>query len=131
MRQAVEAGSLPAACERLSLVPGIGRNGHLALKLNLAIANSDRPLWQQVTDWEREGRALVDELQRFLVKNTAAAGTRTVLPSPRNSASAPVAAFRDAPGWPTAMCWPPVNLPGALPAAAGQWSVGEMARARK
>ena len=72
LRRAVEAGSLPAACERLALVPGMDRNGRLALKLNLAVAESDRPLWQQVTDWEREARALVDELQRFLVKNIAA-----------------------------------------------------------
>jgi hypothetical protein len=48
------------------------RNGRLALKLNLTVAESNRPLWQQVTDWEREARALVDELQRFLVRNIAA-----------------------------------------------------------
>jgi len=72
LRRAVEAGSLPAACERLALVPGMDRNGRLALKLNLAVAESNRPLWQQVTDWEREARALVDELQRFLVGNIAA-----------------------------------------------------------
>jgi hypothetical protein len=71
LRQAVERGVLPAPCERLSLVPGTGRNGHLALKLNLAIANSDGPLWQQVTAWERQARALVDELQRFLISNTS------------------------------------------------------------
>ena len=72
LRRAVEAGSLPAACERLALVPGMDHNGRLALKLNLAVAESNRPLWQQVTDWEREARALVDELQRFLVRNIAA-----------------------------------------------------------
>jgi len=72
LRRAVEAGSLPAACERLALVPGMGRNGCLALKLNLAVAESNHPLWQQVTGWEREARALVDELQRFLVRNIAA-----------------------------------------------------------
>ena len=71
LRQAVERGALPAPCERLSLVPGTGGNGHLTLKLNLATANSDGPLWQQVTAWERQGRALVDELQRFLVANTS------------------------------------------------------------
>ena len=71
LRRAVESGSLPAACERLALVPGTGRDGHLALKLNLPVADSARPLWQQVTDWERQSRALVDELQRFLIQNTA------------------------------------------------------------
>jgi hypothetical protein len=72
LRRAVEAGNLPAACERLALVPGMDHNSRLALKLNLAVAESNRPLWQQVTDWEREARALVDELQRFLVGNIAA-----------------------------------------------------------
>jgi hypothetical protein len=71
LRQAVEQGSLPALCERLSLVPGTGADGHLALKFTLAAASSDLPLWQQVTAWERHARALVDELQRFLIANTA------------------------------------------------------------
>ena len=35
LRRAVEQGRLPAVCERLSLVPGTGRDGRLALKLNL------------------------------------------------------------------------------------------------
>jgi hypothetical protein len=70
LRQAVEQGCLPALSERLSLVPGSDGNGRLALKLNLAAADLDRPLWQQITAWEREGRALVDELQRFLIANT-------------------------------------------------------------
>jgi len=71
LRKAVEAGCLPALCERLALVPGASGDGRLVLKLNLAAGGSDRPLWQQVTAWEREARALVDELQRFLVKNFA------------------------------------------------------------
>jgi hypothetical protein len=71
LRRAVEKGSLPAACERLSFVPGTGGDGRLALKLNLAAADSDGPLWEQVTAWERRARALVDELQRFLIENTA------------------------------------------------------------
>jgi len=71
LRQAVEQGSLPALCERLALVPGTGADGHLALKINLAPAGSDLPLWQQMTAWERQARALVDELQRFLIANTA------------------------------------------------------------
>jgi hypothetical protein len=69
LRRAVEQGRLPAACERLSLVPGTGGDGCLALKLNLPPAESGRPPWQQVTAWERKARALVDELHRFLVEN--------------------------------------------------------------
>jgi hypothetical protein len=71
VRRAVEMGRLPATCERLALVPGTGSDGHLSLKLNLVPANSDCPVWQRVTDWEREARGLVDVLQRFLVENTA------------------------------------------------------------
>jgi hypothetical protein len=71
LRRAVQDGSLPALCERLSLVPGTGSNGRLALKLSLVPANPDRALWQQVTDWEREARGLLDPLQKFLVKNIA------------------------------------------------------------
>lgn len=72
LRCAVEAGVLPAICERLALVPGTGANGRLALKLSLLPANPDRALWQQVTDWERESRALLAPLHRFLVENVAA-----------------------------------------------------------
>ena len=72
LRRAVEAGALPAICERLALVPGTGTNGRLALKLSLLPANPDRALWQQVTDWERESRALLAPLHRFLVENVAA-----------------------------------------------------------
>jgi hypothetical protein len=72
LRRAVESGSLPAICERLALVPGGGANGRLALKLSLLPANPDRALWQQVTDWERESRALLEPLHRFLVGNVAA-----------------------------------------------------------
>jgi hypothetical protein len=72
LRRAVEAGSLPAICERLALVPGTGANGRLALKLSLLPANPDRALWQQVTDWERESRALLAPLHQFLVENVAA-----------------------------------------------------------
>ncbi len=69
LHRAVEDGTLPALCERLSLVPGTGAHGRLAFKLTLLPANPDRALWQQVTDWEREARALLDPLQKFLVKN--------------------------------------------------------------
>ena len=69
---AVENGTLPALCERLSLVPGTGANGRLAFKLSLLPANPDRALWQQVTDWEREARSLLEPLRQFLVKHIAA-----------------------------------------------------------
>jgi hypothetical protein len=72
LRRAVQDGSLPAICERLALVPGIGTNGRLALKLSLFPADSGRQLWQQVTDWERESRALLEPLYLFLVENVAA-----------------------------------------------------------
>jgi hypothetical protein len=72
LRRAVESGTLPALCERLSLVPGTGANGRLAFKLSLMPANPDRALWQQVTDWEREARSLLEPLHRFLVENVAA-----------------------------------------------------------
>ena len=69
---AVENGTLPALCERLSLVPGTGANGRLAFKLSLLPAHPDRALWQQVTDWEREARALLEPLGQFLIKRIAA-----------------------------------------------------------
>jgi hypothetical protein len=72
LRRAVQDGFLPEICERLALVPGTGANGRLALKLSLLPANPDHALWQQVTDWERESRALLKPLHRFLVENVAA-----------------------------------------------------------
>jgi hypothetical protein len=72
LRRGVESGALPALCERLSFVPGTGSNSRLALKLSLAAGSSDLPLWQQVTAWERQSRALVGQLQRFLIENVAA-----------------------------------------------------------
>jgi len=69
LRRAVESGALSAICERLSLVPGTGAHGRLAFKLTLLPAAPDRALWQQVTDWERESRALLEPLRQFLVKN--------------------------------------------------------------
>jgi hypothetical protein len=71
LRRGVEQGRLPAACERLSLVPGTGGDGRLALKLNLPPAEPGLTSWQQVTDWERQARALVEDLHRFLADNTA------------------------------------------------------------
>jgi len=72
LRRAVEAGSLPAICERLALVPGTGANGRLALKLSLLPANPDHTPWQQVTNGEREARALLAPLHHFLVENVGA-----------------------------------------------------------
>jgi hypothetical protein len=70
LRRAVENGMLPAACERLSWVPGTGGDGRLALKLDLNPTASDAPLWQQVSGWERQARALVEEIWRFLAQHT-------------------------------------------------------------
>lgn len=72
LRRAVESGALPAVCERLALVPGTGANGRLALKLSLLPAQPDWPLWRQVTDWERQSRALLVPLTNFLTQNVAA-----------------------------------------------------------
>ena len=71
LRRAVENGSLPPLCEGLALIPGTNCHGRMDLKLNLPPASPDRPLWQQLTCWEREARALVLRLHRFLVENTA------------------------------------------------------------
>jgi len=70
LRRAVEEGRLPPGCEQIALVPGGDHDGRLELKLNLAPAAADQPLWRQVTDWERGGRALVMQLHRFLVEHT-------------------------------------------------------------
>ena len=72
LRAAVESGVLPALCERLSLVPGTGANGRFAFKFSLLPAKPDGALWQQVTDWERESRALLEPLVRFLAQKVAA-----------------------------------------------------------
>jgi hypothetical protein len=72
LRRAVEEGKLPAGGSRLSLVPGAEGNGRVAFKLNLMPAEPGRPAWQQVTAWEREGRALIGDVQRFLIGNVAA-----------------------------------------------------------
>ncbi|MDE3066078.1 MAG: FAD-dependent oxidoreductase [Verrucomicrobiota bacterium] len=69
LRRAVAGGTLPALCERLSLVPGTGADNRMALKLSLLPAQPDRALWRQITDWEREARALVEPLCRFLIEN--------------------------------------------------------------
>jgi hypothetical protein len=69
LRRGVESGVLPAICERLSIVPGTGSHGRLSLKLSLMAANADTALWQQVTAWERESRALLEPLARFLIEN--------------------------------------------------------------
>jgi hypothetical protein len=69
LRRAVETGRLPALCERLAVVPGPSADGHLSLKLNLAPGDANRTAWQQITAWEREARALIPELHRFLVES--------------------------------------------------------------
>jgi hypothetical protein len=71
LRRAVQMGALPAVCERLALIPGTGGDGRLDIKLTLAPASKDRPLWQQITCWEREARALVLDICRFLSQNTS------------------------------------------------------------
>ncbi len=72
LRLGVESSTLPALCERLSLIPGSGANGRFAFKISLLPASPDRVLWQQVTDWERESRALLDPLARFLKQKVTA-----------------------------------------------------------
>ncbi len=69
LRVAVQNGILPALCERISIVPGSGAHGRFAFKLSLLPANPNLALWQQVTDWERESRALLAPLEKFLVQN--------------------------------------------------------------
>ena len=70
LRRGVELGRLPAVCERIVLVPSTGRDGRMDFKLNLTAADPDRPLWQQITAWEREGRALATAIHRFLTEHT-------------------------------------------------------------
>ena len=72
LRIAVEDGSLPAPCERISIIPGSGANGSFAFKLSLLPAGPDVALWQQVTDWEREGRSLLVPLVHCLTTRVAA-----------------------------------------------------------
>jgi len=72
LRVAVQNGALPALCERLSLIPGTGANGRFAFKFSLLPAKPDSALWQQVTDWEREARALLEPIARFLKQKVAA-----------------------------------------------------------
>lgn len=72
LRVAVQDGSLPALCERISIIPGSGANGSFAFKLSLLPASPDVTLWQQVTDWEREGRLLLEPLLKILTQRVAA-----------------------------------------------------------
>ncbi|HXC34616.1 MAG TPA: FAD-dependent oxidoreductase, partial [Candidatus Acidoferrales bacterium] len=83
LRRAVESGALPPICERLSLVPGAAANGRMAFKLSLFPAEPDGSLWRQVTAWERESRAALEPLRKFLSENVAAcrnAGIHSVAP---------------------------------------------------
>lgn len=72
LRQAVESGSLPPLCERLSLVPGTGQNGSFAFKLALFPASPSVPLWRQITHWEREARAHLAPLVSCLASRVPA-----------------------------------------------------------
>jgi len=72
LRVAVQNGILPALCERISIVPGSGTHGRFAFKFSLLPANPNLAPWLQVTDWERESRALLTPLEKFLVQNVAA-----------------------------------------------------------
>jgi len=72
LRVAVQEGSLFPLCERISIIPGSGANGSFAFKLSLLPADPAIALWQQITNWEREGRALLDPLVRFLTVRVAA-----------------------------------------------------------
>jgi hypothetical protein len=72
VRRAVENKILPPVCERLSIVPGSAAHGRIAFKLSMFPATPGRPLWEQVTDWERESRALLEPLRQFLVENVPA-----------------------------------------------------------
>jgi hypothetical protein len=72
LRSAVQNGILPPICERISIVPGSGAHGRFAFKFSLLPANPNLAPWQQVTDWERESRALLAPLEKFLAQNVAA-----------------------------------------------------------
>jgi hypothetical protein len=72
LRLAVQAGELSPLAERLSMVPGSGTNGCFAFKLGLLPADPSLPLWQQVSNWEREARALLNPLVRCLTARVAA-----------------------------------------------------------
>jgi hypothetical protein len=72
LRRAVENKILPPIGERLSLVPGSAAHGRLAFKLSMFPATPERPLWEQVTEWEREARALLQPLRQFLNENVPA-----------------------------------------------------------
>lgn len=69
LRRGVELGLLPPGCDRIAMIPGAGRVGRVAFKLNLAPAHHDSPDWRQVTEWERTGREQVDRIQEFLIEN--------------------------------------------------------------
>ncbi|HUC84933.1 MAG TPA: FAD-dependent oxidoreductase [Candidatus Acidoferrales bacterium] len=72
LRLAVERGMLPALCERISLIPGSHATGAFAFKLSLLPADPTLALWQQITNWEREARALLEPLVNFLTSHVAA-----------------------------------------------------------
>lgn len=71
LRRAVNQKRLPAGCDRLALVPAAGGDGRVMFKLNLTAGEPAQPMWLRHTTCERDGRAKVDAIQRFLLKNVA------------------------------------------------------------
>lgn len=76
LARGVREGVLSPGCERLSPVPGSAADGASTWKLGLALGRpgAGEPAWRQVTAWEREGRARVDEIERFLAGHVAGFG---------------------------------------------------------
>lgn len=72
LKRGVELGILPAGCDRIAMIPGTGRVGRVAFKLNLAPCADNCEAWRQVTEWERTGREMVDKIQGFLIENVGA-----------------------------------------------------------
>jgi len=71
LRRAVKQKRLPAGCDRLALVPAAGGDGRVIFKLNLTAGGPAQPMWLRHTAYERDGRAKVDAIQRFLIENIA------------------------------------------------------------
>lgn len=71
LTRAVQEGRLPVGCERLGLIPAPGCGGRVTFKLTLDPAAPGRPDWEQLTVWERDGRARIDQIQNFLIDHAA------------------------------------------------------------
>jgi hypothetical protein len=72
LHREVQKGGLPAGCQSLSILPGMARDGRVAFKLNLSAGAPGQSAWRQATSREREGRALANQIGRFLVQNVTA-----------------------------------------------------------